>query len=250
MRIVSVVPSLTELLFDLNLDNQIVGVTRFCIHPKAKTKAILKIGGTKNLKIQKIIDLKPDLIVANKEENERSDIEELQKHCVVWVTDILTIADALKVIITLGKKTNTEILAQSLVSKIKNEFEGLHKLNSEEPRNTAYLIWNDPIMLAGRKTFIQDMLEQIGCNNILKDSASRYPISSIEELKALNPNYIFLSSEPYPFKEKHQLAFQKALPNSKVLLVDGEMFSWYGSRMAKAPNYFNKLVDTLKETID
>lgn len=106
MRIVSIVPSLTELLFDINLGNQIIGITRFCIHPINGVKNICKVGGTKSLNVDRIIALKPDLIIANKEENSRSDIEQLQEHCNVLLTDIITLDDALAAISEIGTLTN------------------------------------------------------------------------------------------------------------------------------------------------
>lgn len=250
MRIISVVPSLTELLFDLKLGSQVVGVTKFCIHPKDKTASITKIGGTKSLKIDKIIALKPDIIIANKEENEKRDIDELQKHCTVWLTDILTINDALEVIKELGKKTNSESEADLIVEKIKLGFSQVSQVVNQHKNKVAYLIWKEPIMAAGRLTFINDMLINLGLVNVIDDDKSRYPVLSLEKLKVLNPSYVFLSSEPYPFKNKNKLEFQKQLPNSQVILVDGEMFSWYGSRMALAPKYFNQVIETLNQTND
>ena len=242
MKIVSLVPSLTELLFDLGLGDQIVGVTRFCIHPIQKTKRIQKIGGTKTVKIERVISLNPDLIIANKEENSKSDIEELQKHCNVWITDIYTLSDALQVIISLGIKAKCETQASQLTSEIKLNFSKLKAKVSVSNKTFAYLIWQEPIMLAGRDNFINEMAKEIGLTNILKDEKSRYPEQTKEDLIHLNPDFIFLPSEPFPFQEKHLETYQKLLPNSKVILVDGEMFSWYGSRMKLAPKYFEKLL--------
>lgn len=245
MKIISLVPSLTELLFDLGLENQIVGVTRFCIHPIQKTKKIQKIGGTKTVKIDRVIGLNPDLIIANKEENSKSDIEKLQKHCNVWVTDIYTLNDALNVIKELGIRAKCESSANQLIHAIKFNFSKLKTKVKESSKTFAYLIWQDPIMLAGRNNFINEMTKEIGLTNILIDENSRYPEQTKENLVLLKPDYIFLSSEPFPFQEKHIETYNKLLPKSKVILVDGEMFSWYGSRMKLAPKYFEKLLDEL-----
>ena len=245
MKIVSLVPSLTELLFDLGLENQVVGVTRFCIHPKQKTKNIQKIGGTKTVKLDRVISLSPDLIIANKEENSKSDIEELQKHCNVWVTDIYTLNDTFKVIKELGIKTDCESNANQLIIEIKAKFRTLKSKVRLTNQTFAYVIWQDPIMLAGRDTFINQMAAEIGMTNILKEEKSRYPEQTEEDLIKLNPEFLFLSSEPFPFQQKHVEAYAQLLPNTKVLLVDGEMFSWYGSRMKLAPIYFENLLKEL-----
>lgn len=242
MKIISVVPSLTELLFDLQLGDQIVGVTRFCIHPSKQTKQITKVGGTKSLKIDRILDLQPDLIIANKEENSKDDIEELQKHLNVWVTDIITMDDALNVISELGAKTKKEIEATNLINHIQFQFNSFANQVKPNNKKVAYLIWENPIMLAGKNTFIQKMILTLGWENILVNEDSRYPILSEEELKKAQPDYILLSSEPFPFKAKHKLKFENRFPDSKIILVDGEMFSWYGSRMKLAPSYFSKLL--------
>ena len=245
MRIVSLVPSFTELLFDLKLDDNIVGVTRFCVHPKHKTKLITKVGGTKKINLKVIEQLKPDLIIANKEENQREDIELLRKTQNVWLTEITTINDAFSMIKELGNRTLKQAESARLISEIEQSFSSIQVPSSLGNTTVAYLIWESPIMLAGRDTFINHLLSRIGFENILLETNSRYPEKSIEQLQKLNPNFIFLSSEPFPFKIKHKLQFESLFPDSKVVLVDGEMFSWYGSRMKLAGAYFNKLTHTL-----
>lgn len=240
MRIISVVPSLTELLFDLGLESQIVGVTRFCIHPKEKTKKIKKIGGTKNLKIERIIELQPDLIIANKEENAKEDIQLLQQKCNVLLTDIFTLEDSLEVIKEIGELTSTKSQAEVLRNQINHAFNTMKIPSPLNGKTLAYVIWQNPVMIAGTNTFINDLITKLGFTNITKES--RYPMINDEELNVLDPDYIFLSSEPFPFKEKQRAEFQKKHPNSRVVLVDGEMFSWYGSRLLLAPEYFQNLL--------
>jgi ABC-type Fe3+-hydroxamate transport system substrate-binding protein len=235
-RIVSLVPSITELLFDLGLGSRIVGKTKFCCYPKSGLEDALVVGGTKNYHISKIKRLNPDLIIANKEENVASTITELQRSFPVWVSDVVTIEDALQLINSLGFITDTTQKASELSVKIE---QSLARLKGTFSGRVAYLIWNDPTMMAGQNTFVNSVLDHLGFGNVM--SKSRYPEISLEELMALNPEYIFLSSEPFPFKEKHLAFFQNNFPKAKVILVNGEMFSWYGSRMKYFESYFKNL---------
>lgn len=235
-RIVSLVPSQTELLFDLGLDEQIVGITKFCIHPFTKVKTKTKVGGTKNFRVDIIQDLKPDLIIGNKEENYEEGIRLLEKDFPVWMSDIVTLHDALQMISSLGELTRTEMSASSLINKINDSFATIRKA---APAKVLYLIWKKPWMAVGTDTFIHSMLTEIGLTNVI--SKSRYPELTDEQLIQLDPGVIFLSSEPYPFKPTHIAELKELLPNSNIQLVDGEMFSWYGSRLLKAPHYFNTL---------
>lgn len=244
MRIISVVPSLTELLFDLGLEKELVGITRFCIHPKDQVKKITKVGGTKSLKLERISDLQPDIIIANKEENAQADIEYLQQHFNVLLTDIFTLDEALESILEIGKQTKVLSQAQQLVKEIKVEFDQLKPFT--RPQNkVGYFIWENPMMISGRLTFINDILEKLGFENMDSDLESRYPEVNEEQILRLKPDFLFLSSEPFPFKEKQKLIFEQRFPNTRVVLVDGEMFSWYGSRLKLAPVYFNELIKEL-----
>jgi ABC-type Fe3+-hydroxamate transport system substrate-binding protein len=240
-RIVSVVPSQTELLFYLGLDEQVVGITKFCIHPVDKFKTITKVGGTKHLSIELIKELKPDLIIANKEENDQSQIEELMAVCPVWVSDINDLDGAYDMILKVGVLVDKEEQAQVLVNDIKYRFD----LFVTKPINLkiSYLIWRKPYMVAGRQTYIDDMLQKCGLTNAF--NTNRYPEVTQEMLIAINPDVILLSSEPYPFAQKHISEFKALLPNAIVLLVDGEMFSWYGSRLLHAPAYFKQLIENI-----
>lgn len=240
--IISLVPSQTELLFDLGLEEKIIGITKFCIHPKDKVKNVTKIGGTKNFHFDKIDALQPDLIIGNKEENYQEGIERLSEKYPVWISDIYNLADALAMIKSVGEITNKKTEAQNLIEKIQIGFENLPKTISS--LQVAYLIWREPYMVAAQNTFIDAMLHQIGLKNVFSEK-ERYPETTLAELCENQPDYIFLSSEPYPFKEKHLTELQMACPNSKILLVDGEMFSWYGSRLLKSCKYFEKLLSRL-----
>jgi len=237
-RIISVVPSQTELLFDLGLDAEIIGLTKFCIHPIEKFAPRIKVGGTKKLNIDLIKDLKPDLIIGNKEENTQSDIEELAEYFPVWMSDIFSLDDAMKTIGQIGALVDREPEAGYLNHLISAGFNDLKTLALQNhiDKKVAYLIWRKPYMAAGKNTFIDDVLLANGMTNVIKEE--RYPVLILEQLKTSNCELILLSSEPYPFAEKHILEIQEAVPNGKVMLVDGEMFSWYGSRLVKAVQYF------------
>jgi ABC-type Fe3+-hydroxamate transport system substrate-binding protein len=244
LRIISLVPSQTELLFDLGLDQEVIGITKFCIHPKHWFKTKTRIGGTKQLNLEKIKALQPDLIIANKEENIQSQIEELAKNFPVWVSDVNNLNDALEMIESIGEITNKQTQAQKIINQIKKGFSDL-SLSAFERRTggklqTCYLIWKDPYMTIGGDTFINDMLNHAGFQNIFS-SQERYPQLTIEELQTVNCQLWLLSSEPFPFKQNHAEALQSLLPKTKIILVDGEMFSWYGSRLLKAPSYFQQL---------
>ncbi len=241
-RIISTVPSQTELLYSLGLEQQVTGITKFCVHPPhwKKTKTI--IGGTKNLHLDKIKALAPDLIIANKEENLEAEITELAKDFPVFVSDVINLASALDMIERIGMLTNTTAKATALIDTITAGF------NKMEParvnKRTAYLIWQEPYMTIGNDTFIHDMLQRCGCTNVFAHR-QRYPETTIAELQSLQVELLLLSTEPYPFKQKHVDALQTLLPSTTIALADGEFFSWYGSRLSKAPAYFTQLLAPL-----
>jgi ABC-type Fe3+-hydroxamate transport system substrate-binding protein len=241
-RIISLVPSQTELLFDLGLENKVIGITKFCIHPKEKIKAISKIGGTKNFDFEAIEALKPDLIIGNKEENYQEGITQLANKYPVWMSDIYTLENSLNMIQELGKILDVQRKADEITDNIKISFQDLPLVQGFP--TVAYFIWRKPWMIATTNTFIEHILQRIGFQNVFRD-LERYPEITLEQLQEKNPQYIFLSSEPYPFKEKHIAELQSIVPDSRILLVDGEMFSWYGSRLLKSVAYFKELVATL-----
>jgi ABC-type Fe3+-hydroxamate transport system substrate-binding protein len=242
-RIISLVPSQTELLFDLGLHNETVGITKFCVHPQAWFTTKDKIGGTKTIDIEKIKGLQPDLLIANKEENVKDQIEELAKDYPVWLTDVNNLADALQMITDIGILTGKADAATVLANGIRQAFIGLPV--SDKPVKAVYLIWRKPYMTVGGDTFIHDMLQRCGFQNIFAEN-TRYPQISIPQLQTANCQLLLLSSEPYPFKQKHAEELGKLLPQTTVVLVDGEMFSWYGSRLLQSASYFNQLIARLK----
>lgn len=229
-RIISLVPSLTELIIDLGLKNQLIGRTRFCVHPKKEVEDIPIVGGTKNPRVDKIIDAHPDIIIANKEENRKQDIQRLQDEHKVEVTDISTIEEALFTIYRLGKILGVTDAAENLIQKVNDRLE---KRPDEPPLRTAYFIWKDPWMTIGNDTYIHDVLDHWKLHNVF-EGQTRYPKIPLEKLADYHPELILLSSEPYPFKENHISEVQQACPNARVLLTEGEWFSWYGSHMLHA----------------
>lgn len=236
-RIVSLVPSQTELLFDLGLDEEIVGITKFCIYPKEKCVGKVKIGGTKKFNFSTIDALAPDLIVGNKEENYKEGIDALRERYPVWMSDILDLKDAYSMIEGIGMLVGKKAEAMRIISEIDQVFA---RVVPKIRKSALYLIWQDPYMGVGSRTFIHEMMQKCGFENVLEDR-ERYPVLTIEDIIALAPEVILLSSEPYPFKEKHRQIFEDAFPFAKTILVDGEMFSWYGSRLRYAPAYFDSI---------
>jgi ABC-type Fe3+-hydroxamate transport system substrate-binding protein len=252
-RIVSLVPSQTELLFDLGLDKQVVGITKFCVHPPEWLYTKKRIGGTKKLYFDVIHQLQPDLIIANKEENVKEQVEELARDYAVWTSDVTGLSTACEMIEQIGLLTDKTEKAKNLISTIKENFAQLQSTNNKPV--TCYLIWNDPYMTIGGDTFIHSMLEAAGFENIFKNK-QRYPVVTIEDLVIADTSttaqceLILLSSEPFPFKQKHIDEMQQTLNriglfNIKIALVDGEMFSWYGSRLQYAPVYFKELYQSI-----
>lgn len=239
-RIVSLVPSQTELLYDLGLDKEVAGITKFCIHPADWRKHKTIIGGTKQFDIEAIHKLKPDLIIGNKEENYQQGIETLMRDYPVWMSDIYKLEDAFTMIEQIGMLTNKQERAGQLVHEIQEQFSTIKKFNGQK---VLYLIWRKPWMAAGQNTFINNMLTLSGLVNCV--TVNRYPELSTAAIEQLNPNFIFLSSEPYPFKEDHAADLKRILPDTKIVLVDGELFSWYGSRLLKFPTYLQSLVHHL-----
>jgi len=243
-RIISLVPSQTELLFDLGLGERVIGITKFCIHPNEWFRNKVRIGGTKNLNLSLIEELKPDLIIGNKEENSKSDIEFLEKKFPVWMSDSVTLEDSLDAIKKLGAITNSQTKSERICLNILSKSEKFISSNVKLSGTFLYLIWYNPIMVAGENTFINSMCKFLGLNNCINQN--RYPEIKLSELNNFHPTYVFLSSEPFPFKEKHVKEIQNYFPNSKILLVDGEFFSWYGSRLLQSFKYFSELITAIK----
>jgi len=257
-RIISLVPSQTELLYTLGLDEEVIGITKFCIHPPQWFRHKTRVGGTKDIRPEIVQSLQPDLIIANKEENDRIQIEQLFPRYPVWISDIATLTDALQMIRLIGEVTGRARPADSLAEEILLRFNALKapvkaisgtsqpSFKERPSLRTAYFIWRGPWMVAGGDTFIQDMLTHAGLTNIFQDQP-RYPSIQLTSLSDLGCELVLLSSEPYPFREKHIQEIRAFLPQARIRLVDGEIFSWYGSRLLQAPAYFQQIQDSLPD---
>jgi ABC-type Fe3+-hydroxamate transport system substrate-binding protein len=241
LRIVSLVPSITELLYDLGLDEQVVGITKFCVHPKSCFQTKTRVGGTKNISIQKVIAQQPNLILTNKEENIKEQVEELSKQFPVFLTDVDNILSACDMIKQVGQLTGTGQKANVIAEDISKV---LLNSNNEKKWKAIYLIWQNPYMGAGGDTFINSMMVAAGFENLLSFH-NRYPVLNVDDIIKLKPEVLLLSSEPFPFKQQHAKKLKLLTGVKKVIIVDGEIFSWYGSRMLKAPPYFAKLRESL-----
>jgi len=239
-RIISLVPSQTELLHDLGLEEEVVGITKFCVHPESWHRTKPHVGGTKKLHLDKIRQLSPDLIIGNKEENTKEDIHVLMEEFPVWMSDINNLDDALEMIAAAGSLTGKTVAATEMATVIRSAFDTM-SLRSKP--TVLYFIWNEPLMAAGKDTFIGDMLSRCGMENLA--GSSRYPELNSAGLAALNPSTILLSSEPFPFAQKHADELRTICPDSNILFVDGEMFSWYGSRLRQAVPYFKGVLDQI-----
>ena len=242
IRIVSLVPSQTELLYDLGLGERVVGITKFCIHPQEWFETKTRVGGTKQVKLDVVKTLAPDLIIGNKEENTKEDIEALRSIAPVWMSDIETLGDALRMIAEVGELTQTQYKAHKIAQSIGDAFDSFQ--SSLTDKSVLYLIWKKPYMGVAEGTFIHDLLTKVlGFKNVLSPQ-SRYPICDLNDLKE-QPDYVFLSSEPFPFSETHIAEIAELFPSSKIRLVDGEYFSWYGSRLLGTVDYFKRLIQEL-----
>ena len=250
-RIVSLVPSQTELLADLDLDEEVLGITEYCVHPEHWLQEKTIVGGTKNTVLKRIDQLEPNLIIGNKEENTKKKIEKLEARYPVWMSDVQDIPDALDLIQELGDILGRSERAERLAERIGEGFEQLQERTGEQGTRTAYFIWKDPWMGAANGTFIDAVLQASGHQNVLTPpfpqgireridagkASDRYPQFELEELKEVQPERIYLSSEPYPFGEDHRKKLLEHFPDADIRVVDGEMFSWYGSRLEKAVRY-------------
>ncbi|WP_134701436.1 ABC transporter substrate-binding protein [Ammoniphilus sp. YIM 78166] len=241
-RIISLCPSITETLYALGLGSSMVGRTQFCIHPAEQVASCTKVGGTKQVKREIIEQLKPDLIIAEKEENPKDMVEDLARDFPVYVVNVETYEQALQMIRDLGQVTGRSTDGDRLATTIDQAFQQIQK----GAARVGYLIWRKPYMAAGQSTYIDAMLSYCGFENVFKELDGRYPIVEWEQIQENAPEVLLLSSEPFPFEETHQRELEERLPGLKTMLVDGELFSWYGVRMLYAVDYFQKLINLLR----
>ena len=242
-RLVSLVPSQTELLAYLGLDDEVVGITRFCERPEHWRSEKMIVGGTKEVDVDTVRDLAPDLILANHEENTEADVAALDDVAPVFVTEVKTVEEALQMIRTVGTLTDTTDQTSTLAGKIISRFESLPDFPA---LRAAYLIWREPYMTVGCDTFIHDVMERGGLDNVYGDR-TRYPEVSLDALAEADPDVVLCSSEPFPFhqQDKFTADLEDALPNTPIEVVDGQPFSWYAPRLLDTPAYLTDLRERL-----
>lgn len=243
-RIISLCPSITETLFELGLGDRIVGRTRYCIHPSDAVQAVQIVGGTKQVKYEMIEELQPDLIIVEKEENPKEMVEQLASRYPVYVANVESVSEALQMIRDVGAITGASESAIHMVQQIQAAFSVINQMQNQK---VAYLIWRKPYMVVGSPTYIDSVLSTYGWDNPFQGREERYPAVTLEELREVELDLLFLSSEPFPFTAEHIAEFQAVLPNTQIYLVDGEIFSWYGARMIKAPAYIQHLKQTISQ---
>lgn len=248
-RIVSLVPSQTELLVDLGLKERLVGITKFCVHPEDLRKEKKVVGGTKQVHYDRIAALAPDVILCNKEENTRDMVLELEQIAPVHVSDVRDIPGALELIDCYGNIFNVGKRAAQINGLIREKLEGFQRVISGSPRRkVAYLIWKRPWMAAGKDNFIDYLLKLNNFDNVFGEEDSRYPEIVLDQLREKEVELLLLSTEPYPFKDEHRNDLQEKLKEVEVEIVDGEFFSWYGSRLIQAFEYFKQFHRSLRHS--
>jgi iron complex transport system substrate-binding protein len=231
-RIVCLVPSITELLHDFGLGDRVIGITKFCCHPKHWKQEKTIIGGTKNVHLDKVKTLLPDLIIANQEENVKEQIVLLQTFCPVFVSKVDTPESVLDLVQLLGNFFGNPIESAEIYLQLLDAYHDVPTI--EKPKTFAYLIWKNPFMAAGNDTYIHHFIQHFGFQNVV--ISARYPEVNLSNYASLD--YLFLSSEPFPFKQKDLEELQDQLgPKTKVVCVDGEFFSWYGTRILHMEEY-------------
>lgn len=246
-RIVSLVPSTTETLAALGLSDRIVGVTRFCVHPQPWVRSVAKVGGTKDVDASRVAALEPDLIVGNCEENTREIFAALEPIAPLWAPLPRTVDEALVDLLDLGAICGAGGAARSWHDRILAARQAAHAASAARPRFTyAWMIWRRPWMAAGPDTFTASLLDELGGSNILDEGEARYPQLTPSQLAEAAPDRILLSSEPFPFKPRHaeELAEATGIPTSHIHLVDGELGTWHGVRLAHAFEQVERVIGT------
>lgn len=233
-RIVSLVPSLTETLVELGAEDRLVGLTKFCIHPDRIRREKVRIGGTKGVNLGAIMDLRPDLVIANLEENEAQDVMALEIAGIpCWVCDVRSVERAFDLLADLGVLVGCGDAGAALRDEVRASWSTKRSGFQPAARKVAYAVWRNPWMWAGRDAYIQDVLRWWGWNPWPQEP--RYPELELEAVRQAGVEEVLLPSEPFPFREAHR----EECEGLRSRLVDGEMFSWYGSRMARVPAYID-----------
>lgn len=244
-RIVCLVPSLTETLFELGLGAQLVGRTGFCIHPRVAVDAVAKVGGTKDVRLDRVRALKPSHVIVNVDENRAEDVEQLRSFVPeLIVTHPNTPADNLGLIRDLGERFGVAPAATRMAARLEAEL-AASATREWPPEKVLYLVWRDPWVSVAADTYIAAMLATVGWQVLHPpggwSGAARYPRFEDIAAEAAPAQRVLLSTEPYPFTPIHVAKLTSLLPRKKVQLVDGEMTSWYGARAAAGLAYLRGL---------
>lgn len=246
MRLVSLCPSLTELLFDLGLGDSVVGRTKFCVHPRDEVDAVEKVGGTKNPRIDRIIALDPDLVLLNEEENRREDSEALVAAGIPCHISLpRTASETAEMVRSIGNDVGRAAAAENIARDIETRAARVVRdAATATPISFAYLIWRDPLMSVNADTFISCLLSLAGGRNVFATESDRYPEIDAGRLAVAEPDVVMLSSEPFPFADRHaaELALETGLPPERFRFVDGELLSWHGSRTPAGIDYAEVLI--------
>ena len=246
MRIVSLCPSLTELVFDLGRGDELVGRTKFCIHPADRVGAVEKVGGTKNPKIDRIVDLAPDIVLLNEEENRREDAEELRSAGVpCHVSFPHTALETAEMVRSIAAAIDARDQGERIARDIEGRHERVKRAAAERsPVRFAYLIWREPWLTVNEDTFVSALLGDAGGQNVFAARAERYPVVTPEELGAAEADVVLLSTEPFPFKPSHadELASLSGVSRERMQIVDGELLSWHGSRTPAGIDYAEQVI--------
>lgn len=246
MRLVSLCPSLTELVFDLGRGADLVGRTKFCVHPADGVGAVASVGGTKNPKLDRIVALRPDLVLMNEEENRREDAEALRAAGVPLHTSLPRDAhETAAMVRDVGAALDRADAAERIAADIEARADRVRAAaRGRPPVRWAYLIWREPWMTVNGDTFVDALLSLAGGANVFGAHAERYPTIQLDELARADPDRVLLSSEPFPFRDAHadELAARTGLPRDRFQLVDGELLSWHGSRTPRGIDYAERVV--------
>lgn len=252
MRIVSLVPSLTELLCQLGLRDRLVGRTGFCIHPRDALRDVPRIGGTKDVDIERVRTLSPTHVVVNVDENEKPTVDRIAElGPEIIVTHPITVDDNLALVESFGERFGVRDAALRIAER---QREAMHRLRTRRftPVDVLYLIWKDPWMSIGRETFIAHMLAAAAMRSVVADSQPRYPAVEDPSVDARGARVVLLSSEPYRFLERHRAELQRVGgPHAPLFAtIDGEMTSWYGTRAIDGLHYLLGYRDALDRALD
>jgi ABC-type Fe3+-hydroxamate transport system substrate-binding protein len=240
-RIVSLIPSTTEILCALGLAEALVGITVYCVEPRDVVRGKTRIGGEKDPDLAKIRALEPELVVANVEENRREDIDQLRAWSIpVWVTFPRTVVEGISLIGELGELTGAAARAREMLQELEPLRARVERARARRPAvSVFYPIWRGPYMTINGDTYIHDMLRLCGGRNIFADRPERYPTVTLDDVAARRPEVILLPDEPFRFRRAHLedfAAYQEvpAVRDGRIHLVDGKPFSWHGPRIAEA----------------